>query len=131
MGLFPKIFATLCFVSLCVGLLSLKTRFRPFHPRFMLLGILGDLGLVVVLEITRGAVGTAVGGELSALQYGHIGSSLAACLIYVPVLVSGFRLWFGRSPNFGLRRWHKRMGVTAFVLRAIGFALMFSMPTKF
>jgi len=116
--------ATLAFAFLCIGLIN--RRHRAQHVIFMNLGIALDLSIVLALEIQRNAVATAMSFTLSPLQQAHIGTSLLATLLYVPVLILGWKRYRGSS-RAGLRVWHLRLGLAAFVFRALGFISMFAL----
>ena len=92
----------------------------------MLLGISLDVGLVLFLQLTRSAVQTALKFELSVLQQTHIAFSTAALLLYPIVIYFGWRLL--RNPEDSmLRRKHRKIAITCFILRTLGFLFMFSM----
>ena len=85
-----------------------------------------DFLLVLYLEITRGAVEKAATFTMSAPQQIHIGLSLVALLLYVPMIVLGQKL--AKNPNStDIRKRHRALGITTFAFRSLGFAFMFSM----
>jgi hypothetical protein len=92
----------------------------------MLFGILLDVALVLYLQITREAIQTAVSFTLSPLAQTHIFFSTGALLLYPAVLFYGIRLARDLQ-NQPLRKRHKRIALTAFVLRTLGFLFMFSL----
>jgi len=116
--------ATLAFSFLCIGLIS--RRHRAQHVIFMNLAIALDLAIVLALEIQRNAVATAISFTLSPLQQAHIGTSSVATALYIPVLILGWMRYRG-STGAGLRTWHLRLGLVAFVFRALGFISMFAL----
>ena len=85
--------ATFSFGLLCLGLG--RRRWRKQHVLLMNLGILFDLALVLILEIQRGAVETAVSFTLTPLQQAHIGASSVATALYIPVLILGWTRYHG------------------------------------
>ncbi len=85
-------------------------------------GIAIDLLLVLVLQIQRNAVHTALEFSLSPLQQAHVVASTIATVLYFPTLYLG---WTRRS-----RVWHLRVGVLAFLFRTFGFILMFSLLSR-
>jgi len=116
--------ATLAFAFLSVGLLN--HRYRAGHVLFMNAGIALDLVIVLTLEIQRHAVETAISFTLSPLQQAHIASSSVATALYIPILILGWKRYRGSS-RLSIRTWHQRLGMTAFVFRALGFILMFAL----
>ena len=98
---------------------------RHAHRAFMLSAVTIDLSLVLALEWQRGATATAAAFTLSPWQTAHVAASTLAVILYVPLLWAGFRLWQAEGPS--LRRRHRILGITAFVLRTLGFLLMFGL----
>lgn len=137
LGALPLLVAIACFATpymLCAsiayclmvtGLINLKQRRR--HAALMSTAIALDVGLVLVLELQRDAINTAVSLSLSPLQMAHVGSSSVATLLYFPVLFLGFQRLFKPSAPLWMRTWHIRLGVAAFVFRSLGFVFMFSL----
>ncbi len=114
--------ATIAWLSLTMGYLN--RRKRQTHIRLMLLGIGTDILLVLYLQVTRSAVQTALKFELSVSEQAHIWFSSSALVLYFPILYLGYRLIQGDRSR---RAMHVRLGVTALILRTIGFLFMFSM----
>ena len=117
--------ATIAYFSLVTGLLLRKSRI--IHARLMRFGILLDISIVLLLQIQRHAVQTALKFSLSPLQQAHIGASLVATLLYFPILYLGWTLLKNPRRSKELRPLHIRLGVTAFIFRSAGFLLMFSL----
>ena len=92
----------------------------------MITAILIDFSLVLVLEFTRGATQTALSLSLTPLQQVHIISSSIATLLYLPILILGWKRWNGSS-TFLQDQWHLKLGLLAFIFRTIGFILMFTL----
>lgn len=113
--------------ALMIGGLVMRRRAQDHVS--MMAGALGlDLAVVLGLELSRHAVGTAVGLELGPWQQAHIYASTMAVILYAPLVVLGVRrLRGGAMPAF---RWHAPLGMLAFGLRTLGFALMFSLLAK-
>lgn len=123
--LYPGL-ASFSYALLLAGF-ALRQRGALRHAWLMGSGMALDLTLVLTLEFTRNAIGTALGGTLSAPQITHILASTLAVLIYFPVFALGFvRLRRPTAANIPLRTWHRRLGYAALGLRTIGFAFMFS-----
>lgn len=112
---------------------GIRKRQPAAHRILMTIGILGDLALVLTLEVNRHAIHTALAFKLSFLQQAHIFVSSIATVLYLPVLLSGVAIWL--SPHFEyridwIRSWHPRLGVGALIFRSLGFLLMFSMLNR-
>jgi hypothetical protein len=116
--------ATFAYGCLILGLVERKK--RNFHMSLMLTGIVTDIMLVLILEVTRSAIGTTVGEALSPIQYTHIAVSLMAVLLYVPIVAHGYFLVGQQENKDTIRSLHMKMGISAFVLRTIGWVTMFS-----
>lgn len=116
--------ATLSYLCLLVGLVHRRN--RNVHAGLMSSGMTIDVLLVLVLEFQRSAIATSAGGSLNAYQLAHVIVSTLAVLVYLPTANLGYRRWKGtlaREKNV----MHLRFGVLAFVLRTVGYILMFSM----
>ena len=120
--------ATIAYCSLVTGLILRKS--RVIHSKLMRFGIFLDITIVLILQVQRHAVQTALKFSLSPLQQAHIGASLIATLLYFPVLYLGWTLLKNPSRSRELRNLHIRVGVTAFIFRSAGFLLMFSLLAK-
>jgi hypothetical protein len=105
----------------------LQRRNRNMHVPLMNAGIAIDIFLVLLLELQRDAIGTAMGFGLNPFQQGHIAASTVALVLYFPLLWLGWRLHLGKTQSMKTKEWHKRMGIAAFAFRSIGFLLMFSL----
>ena len=114
--------ATLAWLMLTGGVLLEMP--RRSHRFWMLAGIGLDLLLVLVLQVQRGAVQTAVSFSLGPIQQLHIAFSLGAVLLYGPVVWLGFKRFRGDQAR---AMSHRRAGWVAYIFRTIGFVLMFSM----
>lgn len=117
--------ATTSYAFLCCGLYLRRERKK--HVGFMLAGIAQDLSLVLVLEFQRSAINTAAEFSLTPMQQAHIIVSTLAVVFYIPALILGWQRFRNPGIKESRRLWHIRCGLTAFVLRSIGFLLMFSM----
>jgi hypothetical protein len=117
--------ATLGYALMVAGLL-LRRQKGP-HVALMVAAITLDLGIVLALELQREAIKTALSFTMTALQQTHVFCSATAAGLYFPVLVLGWMRFTGRARRPASRAWHIRLGLTAFVLRTLGFVLMFSL----
>lgn len=124
----PMGIATFAYFLMCSGLYFRKTNSMT-HAFYMTTAIFTDLSLVLALQILRDAVQTASSFSLPFLQQAHIGASSLATVLYFPVLYLGYHLLTGKSTGH-TKRLHKKVAITAFVFRSIGFLLMFSMLAK-
>lgn len=115
--------ATVAYGLLVLGLVF---RFnRRVHPVLMLCGMIIDISIVLILEVQRNAIDTALSFTLSLMQQAHIGSSTIALLLYFPTIAMGWKLW-KQGPRPGLRKWHIRVAIASFCFRTLGFLLMLS-----
>jgi hypothetical protein len=92
----------------------------------MLFGIIMDILLVLYLQITRDAIGTALSFELAILKQIHILFSATALVLYFPTLYLGYRL-VKRIATVEQRALHIKIATTALLLRTLGLLFMFSM----
>ena len=116
--------ATAAWLLLILGYVNQHDRQR--HVPAVLLGITVDLALVLYLQVTRNAIGTAVQFKLGILEQGHIIASTIALVLYFPVLGLGFML-LRSIDRADIRLIHRRVATTALAFRTLGFLLMFSM----
>lgn len=107
---------------LLFGLINKKNKY--LHVRLMSAAISLDLFLVLLLEVQRHAIETTIENNLSNLQRAHIYSSSLAVVLYIPVIILGYRLY---NKMLASRKWHIRLGVLAFLFRTLGFIMMFSL----
>ena len=120
----PMYIATTAWLLLVAG--YFKRKERSLHVLLMRLGIGIDIGLVLFLQVTRSAIQTAASFKLSMLEQVHIGFSTLAFVLYFPVMYLGWKLLKGSdSPSTLI--WHKRLALSAFAFRTLGFLFMFSM----
>ena len=105
---------------------TLRFRNKKLHAALMGTAILSDLSLVLVLELQRDAIATAISMKLSWLNQAHIYCSSIATVFYFPVLYYGFKL-LCVNPTQTERRNHRLSGHLALFFRTLGFLLMFSM----
>ena len=124
--------ATLAFGLLLSGISALPSKNFMLHSRFMRAGIFLDISLVLFLQLTRNAVKTAVVEPLTFFQMIHIGSSLTTVLLYVGVLIFGYRLLKHQKNPLELeqylvtRKRHLLLGKLCIALRTIGYMSMYS-----
>jgi uncharacterized protein (TIGR03382 family) len=119
-----NVLAALAWVLLVLGWLA--HRRRRLHLSLVVPAILTDLGLVVALEVGRDVIARTVEEPHTLPQQVHILSSLAAVLLYVPVVALGLVLVFGRAGP-APRRWHRRTALAALAARTVGFVFMWAM----
>lgn len=115
--------ASLSYFLIVWGFLVRKTN-KIQHIRLMNTGILIDLGLVLTLEYQRQAIDTALSFNLSWPEQAHIGFSTLATVLYIPLLITGWRMYL--KPNPKIKKVHLPLGVSAFVFRSLGFIFMFT-----
>ncbi len=112
-----------CVIIAC-GLMNRRDRIR--HRACMGAAFTLDLGLVLWIELTRGAVETSLAlgsrpipGPLLAF---HIAVSTLTLVLYVVQIVSGTKLFGGRELS---RNAHRRAGWTFVTLRATNLVTSF------
>lgn len=115
-----KIIATFSWLLFTLGLLRRKN--KNIHIPLMLSAITLDVVVVVILEVTRNAVKTASEFKLSALAQTHIFVSSIAMLHYPVLIFLGVQLYRGKYGKKGL---HRRLGVSCYAFRTLGFGFMF------
>lgn len=113
------------FAYMCLFSGMVLRRHKNLHPKLMMTGILTDVVLVLILEIQRSAIKTAVSFSLTLPQQLHIAFSLLAILYYIPVFYLGMKRVNGTA-TLKQQRLHVRLGVMALAFRTLGFILMFS-----
>ncbi len=99
----------------------LKRRDRKRHISVMLTAFAIDLGLVLYIELNRGAVEQVVEG-VSGLLLFHILVSLTVLLLYVALTVFGIRLMQGKP---GALWWHRRLAYVFIVGRLTNYITSF------
>ena len=118
--------ASLAYAFMVSGMLFRKSS-RRIHVYLMSSAMALDLALVGTLEIKRNAVEKALEFSLGPWQQAHIMASLLALSLYGPVFALGLWRYLRPGSPAPARLWHIRLGIAAFVLRSLGFLLMFSM----
>lgn len=119
--------ATFAYALMVTGLFFRKSD-RFLHRKLMFSAMGIDLSLVLLLELQRSAVETVVALKLGPWQFAHVVASTLALLLYGPMIYLGKTLWEKNNPR--LRRLHRNLGILTFLLRTIGFTLMFSLLDK-
>ncbi|MGZ6371716.1 MAG: hypothetical protein ACXWPM_13245 [Bdellovibrionota bacterium] len=115
--------ATCAYLCLIGGVIQRRNRAK--HRFWMSVGMTLDLGVVLLLEVNRHAVQTALGPELSAPQTVHVVASLLAVGLYFPIIALGL-LEYSNPGRTWRRETHRRLGIAAFLCRTVGFLFMFS-----
>lgn len=119
--------ATVAYGLMVLGIFYRKRR-KP-HAQLMSAAMVIDTTLVLLLQVKRNAVQTALAFSLTPLEQGHIGASTAALLLYLPVSITGWGRYRGKlGPQW--RKAHVVLGSVAFIFRTLGFLLMFSLLNK-
>ena len=119
-----KAIAATAFLIMLSGLL-LRHRNPRRHAQLMGLAMGLDLLVVLLLEIQRDAIATAVSMTLGAPQMIHIAASSLATALYLPVALLGYRRLKGHAGPTACRA-HLLLGVFAFSARGIGFCFMWT-----
>lgn len=121
--------ATLAYGILLVGYRVRRSN-KKLHVTAMMTGIMIDVILVLILQVQRSAIQTAVGFTLPTLQQFHILFSTLALCLYFPTVYLGLKLLRAPKVNAGTRRLHVRIATSALIFRTLGFLLMFSLLMK-
>jgi hypothetical protein len=116
--------ASMAYTAMVLGIAFRKD--RKLHGTLMGSAMMLDVGLVLFLQLTRDAVGTAMGPSLTPMQVLHVSTSLLAVLLYAPLVYLGLRSKKGNA-SAAERRNHRLIGMGAFLFRTAGFLSMFSM----
>ena len=114
--------ASLAYACLWTGVIARRHR-QTAHVRWMLSGLAIDVTIVVSLELSRHAVGTAVSGDMSPALLVHVWASTAAILCYLGAATLGTTVLRRGHPGL-LGHWHRRVGWTAMTARSLGFVTM-------
>lgn len=118
--------ATAAYLMLVSGLFFRKTNIKA-HATLMSMGIFTDIALVLILEVQRSAINTAVSFTLTPMQQMHIVSSTIATVLYFPTLFYGFKRLKNKGDILKNKKLHKRFAIGAFMFRTIGLVLMFTL----
>ncbi|MDP3920483.1 MAG: hypothetical protein Q8R76_06740 [Candidatus Omnitrophota bacterium] len=113
---------------LVLGLCYRKSN-RQLHARLMSGAIAADITIVFLLQIKKHVIGTALSSTLNIWQQLHVAASVTAVLLYLPVLILGYRL-LRHQAGSRTRSWHIRFGLAAFLFRTLGLIWMFSFIEK-
>lgn len=120
--------SSLSYIALVTGFIFKKN--PKIHVPLMNFGILSDLSVVLILQYQRQAVQTAVSFSLNPLQQLHILVSLIAVILYIPLLILGWKRFLNKQYSSTFKKFHINLGPWALLFRSLGFALMFSMLAK-
>lgn len=127
----PFVTPYMVIATVSYGLLVMGYSYRKIdsktHGILMGSGVIGDLGLVLILEFQRHAINTAMSFELNPLQQTHVICSSVAAALYLPLMALGLLMFKRPELRSKLSKSHGKMGQVAFFFRTLGFLLMFSM----
>ena len=118
-----KSVATLAFLLIVAGWTQRRT--RKTHVPLVMVGIAIDLSLVLILEFSRDVIGMTMEKDWTWMQWTHIGASVLAVLLYLPVVWLGISMLRGAAGP-SARTAHGRLATTALLLRSVGFAFMWT-----
>lgn len=118
------VLGSLAYLLMVSGLLLIRR--RHLHWRLMGLAMVLDLVVVLSIQFQRNAIDLILRSDLNGFQKCHIFSSAGALILYIPVLITGFRKlnYFDKDQEIPL---HRIFGLLAFAFRSAGFLFMFSM----
>ncbi len=113
--------STVALVLIFAGLVCLRFRRLGCHAACMVTAFVLDVGLVLYIELSRGAV-DRVAHSISPLLWFHVAISTAALLLYVVQGYLGYRLYRGLAVSTMSHRW---VGITFLVLRLGNYVTSF------
>lgn len=118
--------ATFAYLLMGVGFFFRKQ--KKIHIPLVSLAIFLDILIVLILELERDAILTAVSFELSMTEQLHILFSTLALICYFPMIYLGVRLARRTATHYQkIKNIHRTLGTITFVFRSIGFVFMFSL----
>lgn len=130
------LFSTLVLVLIFVGLMLKKK--HKLHAGLMVSAFLIDLGLVLVIELNRGAIEQTIAGVEGLLLF-HIIVSVMVLFLYIALMASGLKLLKhykypkpdGVDPaDFSKRLWtHRSLAAVFLVGRLINYVTSFYIVT--
>ncbi|OFZ13223.1 MAG: hypothetical protein A2Z20_09200 [Bdellovibrionales bacterium RBG_16_40_8] len=118
------VMASLAYLLMIFGIVH--RREKIIHVRLMSTAIGLDFALVLILELQRSAVETAISMSLGLPEKMHILFSLMAVLMYTPVIYFGRKRYYNQASALQ-KSYHMKFGIIAFSLRTLGYIFMFSM----
>ncbi len=113
------IISTLVLVLIFFGVKNHRN--RKVHIPIMGLAFLTDLGLVLYIELNRGAVEQTIAGVEGLLLF-HIIVSVLVLALYIALIVLGLQ-WVKKVPNVGL--WHRRLAYFFVIGRLTNYVTSF------
>lgn len=117
----PRLLSAVIYVVLLIGFAN-RGR-RRVHIPMMIAAFTADMGLVLYLEFTRDAIGTALHTHSGLMRF-HVGLSVVVVLLYLGQIYSGIRkarnrrgFWHGKG---GIALLVTRLGnlITSFIIHA-------------
>lgn len=99
---------------------------KKIHAALMSTGMFMDIAMVLILELSRGAMDTVFGGTLDTFPILHVACSSLSLFAYIPVIFLGYGMYFGWISRRRLTL-HVYLGLLAFTLRTLGYIFMFSL----
>jgi hypothetical protein len=115
---FP-ILSTLVLVLIFIGLW--KRKVNRIHIPAMLAAFVIDLGMVLWLELNRLAVEQVIEGVSGLLAF-HVTVSIIVMLLYIALIISGYKIWKGERALFNL---HRYMAAIFIIGRLINYVTAF------
>ena len=113
-----------CLILLMVGIALRRDRSK--HPKIMVAAFVLDLGLVLYLELTRGAIDRASQLASQILTI-HVGFAVATLVFNVALLVTGYRIYSGKSAGLTT---HRRLAWVFMICRIATFLTAFVIPAR-
>ncbi len=120
-ALFMQIQSFCIVILMAVGILVHKR--RKLHVKLMSLAMIWDVALILQIELSRSAILKASKAVENALALNiHVSIAVSTVIFY------GFMLYTGRAVLSGdntLRKRHRALGYTTFILRILTFVTSF------
>lgn len=113
-------------VLVIIGLGIWQRKNRKVHYSLMTLACIIDVGLVLWIELNRGAVDKAIHSSGALLTF-HVAVSVGALLLYFVQFYLGFKILRG---NLVTIKTHKVCGITFVVLRLTNFITSFMVTSS-
>lgn len=112
--------STVIVVLIAIGL-YFRNRRPGLHWRIMVTAFVMDISLVLVIELSRGAIEQAMEVREALLGF-HIAVSVGVVVMYIVMFVIGRQLLLGAEHRRSL---HRNAGIVFIVLRSLNYITSF------
>jgi uncharacterized membrane protein YozB (DUF420 family) len=112
------------FLLMVIGIALHKQRSR--HLKILSFAMLWDLILILQIELSRGAVGTAVQVKKNPLILSiHVSLAVSTVILYGIMIYLGVQALNGKHQEL---KWHRRLGKITFLMRFLTLLTSFFAP---